>query len=242
MRIDILNNCSEYEKIIEELLEDFSKPSNISEKKTFSLLYPIIGEHYEATKLLVYGRATNGWEWCGMGGWKLREIKTNNKRIIRDAKIMSSENWKRDEVKLQSAFWRLIINILNNIYRIPDNNSILKHFTWSNLMKIAPSKEGNPTNSEWRAQLPKCKELFKLEIDTLKPKVVLLITGFEWAFDFISNLDIDPNKSGYSDADFIKGVYEYNSSTIIVVDRPEFKIKDSVLQTIIYLKSIKTKF
>jgi len=215
------SSSTDYENLIIQLLGDFKDKHHKDKGKKFSLLYPLIGENYAKTKFLVYGRATNGWDFGDMGGWEISEIDKNISQIIADGKEMSKYNWEAGEVSKNSAFWALVKNILKIFYKIKDDKDLLKYFTWSNLMKIAPAEKGNPTVVQWRNQLPKCKEIFKMEIDILKPKNVLLITGLDWAYDFIKFLKLDPEKM--KDGKLINGTYDYNGTKIVVCERPEGK-------------------
>lgn len=79
----------------------------------------------------------------------------------------------------KSAFWRLIKKVAITYY--PDkwysNNA------WTNLYKIAPWKDCNPSRKLQNAQRKYCFELLKNEIEILSPKYVIMLTsGWEWPF------------------------------------------------------------
>ena len=136
------------------------------------------------------------------------------------------------DYKITSCFFRICKKYL--LKKGYDKSDWADNFVWSNIMKISPAKGGNPTDKEWKIQLEGCKKLFKQEIDYFSPKLVLMLTDFNWAYDFIKSLEINPDKTEITNRHkFIKGKYFYNDSTILVFERPEGKEEEKFVKKII---------
>jgi len=56
---------------------------------------------------------------------------------------------------------------------------------WSNLCKVAPWDGGNPSDDLYSAQFPACRELLRLEVEALRPELVVVLTGKDWFWDFL---------------------------------------------------------
>jgi len=202
-----------YDSLYYELLLSFK---NLKSKKKYSLLYPIIGEKYSKSKLLICGRSCNGW----INTWKINDIDANINTIIKESKNISCNTWSEEEMSKYSSFWRFTKNIITNYYKV-NSSDWTQYFTWSNIMKISPATGGNPSDDEFNQQIGICKKILKYEIDILKPKYCILLTGWDWSYDFIESLGFEPivkpNKI------IVKGVYDYKKTRIIVTGRPEYK-------------------
>ncbi len=217
---------SKLDKLYEELLDQFSKKQSVFTSKKYCLIYPTIGNNFEETGLVICGRATNG----GFGErWTIPQIKTKKDRIINKAKTLSWNQWDHEEFenrcRLQS-FFRLTKRILLEYYKV-DYDEYQTCFTWTNLMKIAPDAGGNPNSSEFNAQVEVCTDIFKYEIDSLKPKNIVLFAGAivgdnNWAYDFMKKLGICCPVSEDSKKPIV-AIYDYNQTRIIQCIRPERK-------------------
>ena len=140
-----------------------------------------LGRSFDPTNdLLVIGRATNGWDDCrfrtdGIGETlrapdELLCLLRQNYHI--DPKQQMS--WAR-----KSAFWWTVRDVLcelNPGYESdwPD------HLCWTNLAKIAPVRNGNPSNALWNAQVRTCSELLRIEVEALAPQRILILAGCDW--------------------------------------------------------------
>jgi hypothetical protein len=127
------------------------------------------GDKYEnqEKKLLVIGRATNGWE--EPEGNAFDELLTNENYNIK-----------------RSAFWRMAIKVLLEKEHLEEDdisNNIQK-LAWTNLYKFAPKSGGNPSNKSMENQYECCVCELKKEFKCLKPDVAILFTGESWFKDF----------------------------------------------------------
>ncbi len=135
----------------------------------------------------------------------------------------------------KSAFWRVIQELVGRL-RIADVNSNANwpsHLTWSNLYKVAPYLGGNPGARLCDIQLAGCQELFEVEVSNYRPKRLLLITGLDWAKDFLHVLC--PNYRPITGA-YVEAVGEIrwgamSLTKIVVAGRPENSPGRSVIQS-----------
>ncbi len=195
--------------------------------KEFDLFYPSIGKDFAQDRnLLVVGQATNGWEPHFTIG---NEVTHDIGKLVNDAISYSkeegdkcslewiNEKWTDQNYSLyRSFFWNITYKLVKAFYGRTDKdwNNVI---AWSNLMKIAPKEGGNPDGTLIRAQRRMAAELFKKEIEDLRPKNVLLLTNFQkWAkpiFDY-SFLEYETKGSG-----FVEATADLNGSRIIVTKR-----------------------
>jgi hypothetical protein len=177
---------------------------------------------------MICGLATNGYYY----GWSIPQMLKNKHLVIDKSKKDAKTNWEVDDVDVKSKrmrnFW-LTRELLHNHYMV-NPNAYTQYFTWTNLMKIAPFVGGNPTESEFQYQVDICKKILKYEIDTLKPKNLIIMSGAitnynNWAYDFIEELGLSPEYK--ISKNLITGVYDYKKSRIITTIRPEALPKGS---------------
>lgn len=200
----------EIEIFTEMLLEIGEQASN----KSLTGILASRGNKY-AGELMVIGRAVYGWE-C-VGAWNpkdernisrefaLKKAEEVMKSVSSDANGECPMLWVEkkqhqfvnDLNPNRSAFWRATKNILKTlgIVDFEKDTTWPSHLVWSNLYKvapnrIAPSKVGNPSPKLCTIQFKRCLELLQEEIIQFKPKRILMLTGINWAGDFLKNLNL----------------------------------------------------
>lgn len=137
----------------------------------------------------------------------------------------------------RSFFWQLVYKLICDKKEFPEGRGTWnwsKHLVYSNLFKIAPD-EANPNYFYRNIQLEKSLELFKLELDEIKPKYCILLTNISWAKDFIDYIkpiEIPFNGISQPNIHFF-GIY--NQSKIIVTERPFRGNSDYFVQQILGL-------
>lgn len=103
---------------------------------------------------------------------------------------------------------------------------------WSNLYKMSPALGNNPTEKECKLQIEYASKLIDKEIEELKPKNVVFITGDTWIKDvetnFLQNVDIN-----WQDNDIIKWIGKYGNAKIIITSRPEGKPQQQFIDSLI---------
>ena len=231
-----------YDKIFEKTFTDYVDTVKESKLKDtqYCLFYPMIGKDYfDKKEILVIGIAVNNW---GNDGWSSND---KNENIIQKASDYSiaknkqqcpiscavNDDWTDKNSRVRySKFWQLTYKLIQRCYERNDINwSYI--MAWSNLYKIAPHLGGNPNKKlEWDSQLKNCKELFRKEIEELKPKNILMMTGLSWANDFIEDYKIVKN-------DIVAAIAKVNDSNIIITTRPENKNQEFFIKnTLAYFK------
>ena len=87
----------------------------------------------------------------------------------------------------RSAFWRVSRRVCEQL-NIGDMNNWSSHLVWSNLYKVAPATGGNPNDRLCNIQYSGCVDLFCYELKKFRPSQVLMLTGKDWANDFIDQM------------------------------------------------------
>lgn len=146
---------------------------------------------------LFYGRAVNGWtiDWSPPNAKK----KEDREKIIDEIFDQEAEmDWVYE---LQgpndiyntnkSAFWR-IIRKFTGVCNIADiDRNWPSYLAWSNLYKISNAIGGNPSDKLCTVQFEMCKAILIEEIQILKPRFIIFLTGSNWADHFLENFYID---------------------------------------------------
>jgi len=218
-----------YNGLFRETLQNFAKnilatKDNDLIEKRFCLFYPTIGKNYlDKRELLVIGQATRGWS----PEFFVNDVQTDYVKLVSKSIDWSSEiegkcplewvNEKWKELKFShSFFWNVTYKLVKAHYNKTDENwnNII---AWSNLMKIAPVS-GNPNSWEMEAQVDNAANLFKQELDDLKPKNVLIITNLKtWARPILEKSKIEFQQV---DREYAEAIGNYNRTKIIVTKRP----------------------
>ncbi|OAV67011.1 hypothetical protein Barb4_02662 [Bacteroidales bacterium Barb4] len=175
--------------------------------------------------ILFVGRATNGWH----------DEDLDVDTIF--AKVFACDDqmeWANDYYT-KSAFWRVIIKTTQMLY--PDEGR-QAHVAWSNLCKIAPQSGGNPNDPLYYSQLDACQKILEKEIEILSPKFVVMLTGDNWAKDFLLYLNGGEHPESIDTAywsGYEAKVYKIKNATYIVSPHPGRKPEASHVQTIVEL-------
>ncbi len=191
----------------------------------------MVGKEYKNTdfKLLVVGRAINGWdnEWkketsVDEYAEKVLEMGKNEFQWTKVIDFNSGYNVNN------SSFWRVSRKILEKISECNDNAWISK-IAWSNLYKVSKSSGGNPSDKLCSLQLETCKKILLKEIREIKPDLILFITDMNWFKDFnIEEFEIEENSG-----ETVIAYGKYESSKIIVTKRPEGKKEEKFVDDVI---------
>lgn len=140
-------------------------------------------------ELMVVGRATNGW-----GGQRFREARRESDRDV-DAIVgaaFGQTTWidSGPTRETRSAFWRVCRRISADLLGpVPPITAWSSRLIWSNLYKVAPALQGNPSGRLLRLQHAGAKRLLFAEFEHFRPRRVLLLTGWDWAKDFLDGLE-----------------------------------------------------
>lgn len=227
-----------YSKLF-EAYKAFEGKSGVTALEEAAVFVPMKGRLYggdivtgaeEKIKLMIVGRAPNG--------WKKEVLVDSAENFGKSAqKAFFDINrfaWVKDAeasgyLLSESAFWRVSRQIWERLTGRTDSNWI-DYITWSNLYKIA-NKEKNPRTTMCRAQFECCKELLEKEIRLYEPTHIVFITDYPYwfadteskgkvcSFDDKDVFDLKYNSDGIVEA---YGTLKADSKTkVVVTKRPE---------------------
>ena len=204
-------------------------------EKQLTVCPSFVGNKYEESnlRLMVVGRAVNGWE-----------VDTARCTTLENTldMILQQENRFEDVVKPEgvpygdpqekkvyrystSRFWKLIQYILEEA---GEGKDFHQRIVWSNLYKVAPYVTGNPA---WRLVKPNMQTYIDClieEIRTYAPTHILFITGM----DYLNPWEKEPqfgerlgvgkkNQTSFKNGQYESGIFE--NSKIVACGRPENK-------------------
>lgn len=232
-------NCTQYKVYTKEGKKevDFSKLSHFVAMK---------GKYFddESCRLMIIGRAVNGWGSIAAENNIDFGEKANNtfnskgfEWVITTNEVLSNED---GTYKLsQSPFWRTAQGIWEQLSGKQENRWI-DYIAWSNIYKIAPPETGNPNNNMCKHQITQCRELLKTEIEIYKPTHILLVTGWHWWFDdeqygigsiFTDHKFIAHNNR--TNMTYVEGNAKYNDIPVVVACRPEGRKENEYINQIV---------
>lgn len=168
------------------------------------------GKYYtnQPVRFLLVGRAVNGWMSMNTSNSTTFADNASNlfesdhfdwivwddtaKRLRNDASNPDEYYWLN-----RSPFWRMGEQVWKSIASVPAiENSVEENWTdyiaWTNLYKIAPKDQGNPTQTMCNKQLKACQAILRAEISLLQPTHILFLTGYKgWFEDFAEIFDAE---------------------------------------------------
>lgn len=169
------------------------------QKKELTATMFLRGIKYGESKirLLVVGRAVNGWKRIYsrdpnedfdlsqiITQWDIEEKQEIGWDItLRDGikldrrKVIGLEwvNYMLGNQDRGSTFWRLAKKVAQSLLEEEKKNDWTQYIAWTNLFKIAPADGGNPNGTLIEKQKKDCKEILKKELEILKPTHILVI-------------------------------------------------------------------
>lgn len=219
----------EYRKLIDACHRSRSKYSE-SYLCAFSMG---IGKKFSG-KLLVVGRATNGWKngFSKEDAEDCRRLSDSLQTSIATENLdWVTQHWGATDKynTRKSAFWRLAKMLARRI--ASDSEDCIDHICWSNLYKIAPDG-GNPSIRLMNAQFERCADVLRAEIATTQAENVIFLTGYHWARPFLEKLDISnplPSKA----SKFVEFAASIRGVRYIVGQHPQGKPEASHCEEII---------
>ena len=190
----------------------------------------VAGHDYDG-KLMIVGRCLNG----GVNGpsWPKRPETAEDAAALASECVRASETcplswvYENDNPSYninRSTFWRVSRKLLSGLSgKEPAHWS--SRLAWSNLYKIAPSEEGNPSDALCYAQLSKCAEILALEIEAFRPESIVFVTGEYWFKDFRKALCLTEEPNSPSKHVEARGSIRAggHSAKYVVACRPEGK-------------------
>ena len=206
-----------YDKMLKDTSINGWRETIDGEERAYPCMAPVVGNNYPKeprTGFMFYGRANNGWE----------EGVNDTFDTIYNAQLDGLYKYIE---KNKSAFLRVPGRVFSEYY----GDDWLSHVVYSNLYKVS-RHEKNPTDPECRVQLEYVKEIFEKEVETMSPKFVVLLTGENWAKDFILYINGEempqPLETIIWDEDYgySLSVYKIDEVYYIVSEHPQGKKED----------------
>lgn len=229
------------------------------EGKKITTLVPMKGCRYgsEDIKLMVVGRATNGW------GEMDSDYTNQKKKYVVDAlELLEKDDrvsdkgkrfeWiKREKHKPKKEryvaeakpFWNYTRSILKELSKTKcSEEDWYQSLLWSNLFPVSFAKEGNPSEDLKAAQLPVAKDLLREQLFYFQPKHVLIISNWEGWFYINKGKEDCPEdectflqevKRNDKNNEVVKGRGIVGNSLVVVSRRPEYFKKDVFVKDVI---------
>ena len=201
--------------------------------------------------ILVIGRATNGFE----PPFHLADLRAaggavHQAHLFRDTAETNRLSWldaphvgprMRGTVGTRSPFWRVTAAAVRTLEAAVVNSQLgwSANVAWSNLAKVAPFARGNPPESLLTIQARRCAALVPLEVEELKPQVVLVIAGAAWCdrFGTLGNGGLPWSRGAPVAAGPVLRAVREDGRLWLFCDRPESKsesvFNDAVKQAMI---------
>ena len=197
------------------------------------------GRHFQSGQgLLVIGRALNGWK---ATEFEPSKVLADSKRLIRLCRSSFApegkcpmrwvtEQWGATDCynTRRSPFWRMAKRVSERLgFGGPDWCSTI---CWTNAMRISPATGGNPPGWSEDVQLAGCVRLLELELEALRPSVVLCFTGVSWFHTLAERMGLPIDwRTG---SKYVVGVGKTAASQFIVVEHPQGKPEEPMMKEI----------
>ena len=138
--------------------------------------------HDQSVKVMVVGRAVNGWE-VEFDDCSSIEAATDSVLTQKNRMDDFAADWILDEhgkkyYYAKSPFLRMMRRLVGAFTGTEENWQ--QRLVWSNLFKIAPRNGGNPSWLMIRNDIPLYREIIKEEINQNKPNIVVFVTDMDF--------------------------------------------------------------
>ena len=195
--------------------------------------------HEYKRKLMVVGRATNGWTHSfrrqqllaprGPERWAQRAREDSEDDECPMLWVARCWGARKGYNTKGSAFWRVSGTVASELLGIELSDlQWPSQMAWSNLYKVAPAARKNPGNRLCRVQLETTAELLRREVAELKPKRVLVLAGGDWFEDFEKPLGLDVSWT----KGLIEGVAESRGTRWVIGPHPQGKKERPLVRAI----------
>lgn len=202
----------------------------------------IKGEPQTDVRLMLVGRACNGWEddtlrnlsleeysrkaeeeWNSPRRWDWIEDRGGSLYSLHDSSYCVS----------RSPFWDYSKSIWERLTGKSGDGIWMRDILWTNLYKISPPRTGNPDEGYINAEKGACIDILREEIRSFSPTHMLFITGFDWFKDFSGifdeysqtgrNISRGKNKNPV----YAEGTARMGEARAVIMCRPEYRDKDA---------------
>lgn len=238
-----------YEEIFLRNIIEFNRKANI-DRKYAVFYPSLGAPKKDTPDFLIYGQAVNGWEPVfnvseDIQQQKLLKIAIENSNDYYIEKDHSPLDWvnvywskgnyskyitsqserefypPKDYSTYRSFFWNVTYKLICRYYELDENSwEWSKKMVWSNLYKIAPEENRNPSDEEcfWQEKLS--IELVRKEIEEINPKFCIVLTNNSWWQPFRERLKTNVLTVSKEANSIIQSYEKYKNTKIIVTTRP----------------------
>jgi hypothetical protein len=232
-----------YHEILRALTTGFQADpgSRRRNRVNYCISYPMVGRKYQTGGIMVVGRAANGWPIpltmdggtavpgdavrCAQHCAELCQMDWAMARLAGESPCDGTGSYSL----ASSSFWQISRLLAQEFHADEAGDEWPLHLAWSNLYKVAPDKGGNPSTTEARRQDElEAAKLLRMEIDCLKPHLVVLMTGWDWFEPFAELLEVKK----HSKEGVVVGVGIHDGSRLLVTTRPEGKIRGNFIKAV----------
>ena len=130
--------------------------------------------------------------------------------------------------------WQKLPGAESNYYIWPEN------IAWSNLYKVSPLVCDNPDDESMRIQRSACIDILKKELDVYKPTHILFLTGYDWfepfsgIFDSVTDLGVrNVMKGPQKNEIYVEGTAIYQRAKAVIACRPEQRNKEGFVGAVL---------
>lgn len=221
-----------YTQLVDKCKNDgivFRKAKNTDDRDAYTCVPMFVGKNYKVganDSVMIVGRAVNGWdvEWPAETEEMVKQLlnQSFDLETINDLPNQDGYYFSR------SRFFLVIKEMMRKFGANDEDWS--SRFVWSNFYKVAPAIDGNPNGKVQYVQRELAIKILKKEIDILKPKYIVFVTGYDFATwswrnnttenTFKKEFNLQPTNDY---GNYVEGYATYNSSKIVVTCRPEMK-------------------
>lgn len=167
------------------------------------------------------------------------EIKTNPCTRCGETKVQERYN------PAKSAFYRVMRSVTEALdITNPNDDEWSSHLIYSNLYKVAPTREKNPNPSEGlvKAQQNACVRMLGEEIVKWTPRRLLFLTGLDWAAPFLAGIGVAAHPSHLdrwvSYVGTISSRLEGTQTSVVVGPHPQCKPEREIVRQVVQAFSL----
>ena len=226
-----------YDDIYERLVGNVAA-ARIQSTAEVTPFWPIAGWKYDGS-LMVIGRSVNGW----IENWAIDQLQDpGERRRLIDQTRDDAEPTDRCRMLWvtdlggrtghryntnRSAFWRVLRSLSTDVLGA-DAADWPSSLAWTNLYKLAPAGGWNPAADLQVAQREAAIALLRMEIETLRPRRILALTGGNWFWPFREAVADELQwREG-----LVVGVAGRGSSAVVVARHPMKKPHDAFVREV----------
>lgn len=198
--------------------------------------------------LMVVGRAVNGWDDAIWDKDELQDPKEMHPFVVQMRQKAESsaqcpmhwinEYWQRTDGNYnvaKSHFWQAIKGVALGLGVAVSEDEWPSRIMWTNLYKVSPFDEGNPSTGLLELQREHCGDILRTEIGRWFPKRILMLTDIDWALWFLQKFGATRVQvEGFKYVQWVGkmdiGLKE--PAVIVVTSRPEGKPREPFVSEI----------